>query len=178
MESPSWPEELLAARERVKAAAGVDEQRLLPAWRRYTGAFYQAAGDALSDAVAAGGQIVILSGGYGVVRAEEQIGTYDRLLRFSDWLPRLLDDLLAAEAARVQARSVVAFAGDTTGYARLVRRTPWRRTGVADALLVTVVTAEGGAMRKVPKGLGQAFRAFWQQRPGSYPPGIRVDRLV
>ena len=42
--------------------------RLLPAWRRYTGTFCQHAGPALADSVATG-DVVIISGGYGSVRA-------------------------------------------------------------------------------------------------------------
>jgi hypothetical protein len=172
-----WPESLRQARDRLRTAARVDDRRLMPAWRRYTGSFYAEAGSALADAVAQRAHIVILSGGYGVLRAEEPIGTYNKVLRLSDWPSRLLDNILADEAARVGARSIVAFAGATTDYARLVRRAPWGRTGVVDTLLVTLGDVGGGAMVKVPRGLGQAFRAFWEHRPDNYPFGVVVIRL-
>jgi hypothetical protein len=36
-----WPEALSAARARVLATAEADTSAVLPAWRRYTGTFYQ-----------------------------------------------------------------------------------------------------------------------------------------
>jgi hypothetical protein len=30
----------------------------------------------------------------------------------------------------------------------------------------------------VPRALGQAFHAFWQHKPGSYPAATRVERLM
>lgn len=180
MVSPSWPVELLAAREELKTDARVDDRRLMPAWRRYIGAFYKAAGESLPNAVAAAAHIVILSGGYGVVRADEPIGWYDRKLKLSDWRSHVLENALVSEARRLHARSVIAFAGRTTSYADLVRTTPWHLAGVVTPLLVTVVLADGdgNARTEVPRRLGLAFRAFWQQRPESYPPRTHVERLV
>ena len=65
-----WPQELQVARVRVLASAQADTTHLLPAWRRYTGTFYQHARPALADAVATG-HVVIISGGYGIVRGDE-----------------------------------------------------------------------------------------------------------
>jgi hypothetical protein len=114
----SWPPGLMQARERLRTQAERDDHRLMPAWQRYTGAFYVAVGDALSDAVKMGARVVILSGGYGVLRADEPAGTYNRVLKLTDWPPHLLESLLADEAVRVHAEAVVAFAGATTGYAQ------------------------------------------------------------
>jgi hypothetical protein len=53
-DAPAWPQDLRDARLRVLASAQADTAHLLPAWRRYTGTFYQHARPALADAVAAG----------------------------------------------------------------------------------------------------------------------------
>jgi hypothetical protein len=56
---------LRAARARNAAEASVDETLLLPAFRRYAGTLYEAAGDSIQQAIRAGWHILILSGGYG-----------------------------------------------------------------------------------------------------------------
>ena len=66
----AWPQALRDARIPVLATARADTAHLLPAWRRYTGTFYQHARPALADAVATG-HVVIISGGYGIARADE-----------------------------------------------------------------------------------------------------------
>ena len=172
-----WPLELQQARARLAGAAGVEEVQLMPAWQRYTGSFYQSAGSALAEAVSAGAHVAILSGGYGVVHADEAIGWYDRQLNPAEWPAGVLEDALIAEAARVGAQDVVAFAAATTGYARIIRRTPWRRAGIRRAVLVTVVSTGGGAMVKVPRDLGIAFRAFWSGRSDEYPTGMQLEEL-
>ncbi|MGP4030051.1 DUF7662 domain-containing protein [Actinomadura sp. 3N407] len=66
-----WPSALAAAREHNRAAADLDERQLMPAWRRYSGHFYAAADAALRDAVSSDASLIILSGGYGLLRANE-----------------------------------------------------------------------------------------------------------
>jgi hypothetical protein len=171
----AWPPDLRNARRRVLATANADTARVLPAWRRYTGAFYQHARAALADAVATG-HVVIISGGYGIVRGGEPIGWYDKILQLTDWPAGLLESALISEARRCGARTVVAFAPATTDYARLVRRTRWPQAGI-DARLVTITGVTGGAIAEVPRRLGQAFSAFWTRAHGSYPPGITVELL-
>jgi hypothetical protein len=173
--SEPWPEDLRDARARVLAAAGADTTRLLPAWRRYTGAFYQQASLVLADAVATN-HVVIISGGYGIVHACELIGYYDRELHLGDWPTGLLESLLIGEAQRCATHDVVAFASTSTSYARLLRRTPWRQSGIS-ARLVTFLDVTDGAMGKVPRRLGQAFSAFWNQRHEGYPPDTTVQDL-
>jgi hypothetical protein len=170
-----WPEDLRHARARVLAAAGADATRLLPAWRRYTGTFYQHAGPGLADAVATG-HVAIISGGYGITRAGELIGYYDKELRLADWPADLLESALVGEAQRCAIHTVVAFASASTGYATLLRRTPWRQAGIR-ALLVTVIGVTDGAMSEVPRRLGQAFSVFWNQQHDEYPPGTTVQEL-
>lgn len=170
-----WPQELSDARARVLANAKADSTRVLPAWRRYTGTFYQHAQPALTDAVARA-HVVIISGGYGIVRGDEPISWYDKVLQLADWPSGLLESALINEAQRCGARTVVAFASASTDYARLLRRTPWRQAGI-DARLVTITGITAGAMSEVPRQLGQAFSAFWNHQPASYPPNVIVQDL-
>jgi hypothetical protein len=174
----SWPESLSIARARVWTQAHADDHRVMPAWRRYKGRFYQQAERGLGAAVAAGVPIIILSGGYGLLRADEPIGTYNKMLKRSDWPPGLLESLLADEAVRVGAEAVIAFAAATTGYAQLVRGAPWRQRGIAPVFLLTITGVGGGAMAKVPSRLGQAFTALWERDPGGLPAGLSVERLA
>jgi hypothetical protein len=170
-----WPEQLRAARARVLVRAAVDASGLLPAWQRYQGGFYRSAHLALCMAVTEG-NVVIISGGYGVARAQEPIGWYDKVLRLADWPPGLLEAALIGQARRAGADSVVAFVSRTGGYAQLLRRTPWGNSGLR-ACLVTISGVRGGAMVEVPRRLGLAFAAFWDQQHDSYPSGTVAEQL-
>ena len=174
-QASDWPEPLRAARARVLAGAAVDAGGLLPAWQRYQGGFYRSAGPALAKAAEAG-NVAIISGGYGVARAQETIGWYDKVLRLADWPPGLLEAALTGQARRVSADTVVAFVSQSGAYAQLLRRTPWRDAGLR-ACLVTIGGVSGGAMAEVPRRLGQAFAAFWNQQHKSYPPGTVLEPL-
>jgi hypothetical protein len=171
----TWPLELNAARARVLASAHADTTRVLPAWRRYSGTFYQHARPALAAAVTTS-HVVIISGGYGIARGDEPIGWYDKILDLADWPPGLLESALISQAQRCDAQAVVAFASATTGYTKLLRRTPWRQAHI-DARLVTITGVTSGAISEVPRRLGQAFSAFWNHQPGHYPPGTTVELL-
>jgi hypothetical protein len=174
-EPQPWPPALREARSRVLTSASVDNTRLLPAWRRYAGTFYRHAEAALADACTVG-NVVIISGGYGLVRADEPIGTYDKVFHLGDWPPGLLESLLVEQARDSGVTTVVGFAAHSTDYARLLRRTPWHGAGIS-ALLVTVTGVHGGAMVEVPRRLGQAFTAFWHGRRDAYPAGTTVEAL-
>lgn len=169
-----WAPELREARTRVLSSSKLDVTRVLPAWRRYTGTFYRHASPALADAVTHG-HVLIISGGYGILRAEQLIGCYDRQLNLADWPRGVLESALIGEVRRRGLDAVVAFASATPGYARLLHRVPWREAGIR-ARLVTVSGVTGGAMVEVPRRLGQAFSAFWTGH-ASYPPGATVERL-
>jgi hypothetical protein len=174
--APPWSPELIAARERLAAAAERDERRLLPAWQRYTGHFYDGAGSYFADAVRTGADLVILSGGYGVLRVEEPIGWYERRLQLSDWPDNLLGRELAAYAARRGLHAVVAFAAATSPYAEVVRRAPWP-PGVEDVGLVTVTAPGGGAQVIVPRDLGRAFAMYWTGNLGRLPETVSVSTM-
>jgi len=120
-----------------------DERRLLSAWQRYTGHVYHGVGSYLADAVRTGADVLILSGGYGVLWVGEPIGWYERVLQLSDWPDNPLGRELVAYAARQGLRAVVAFAAATSAYAKVVRQAPWG-PGVEDVVLVTVTAQVAG----------------------------------
>jgi MarR family len=158
--SPTLRDRLVRARHDVGAEAALDETRLLPAWHRYVGTLYKAANKRLKAAVDAGVPILIVSGGYGLVLAEESIGWYNRPFSRNDWPTQLLEECLlsATEALRVQ--KVVAFCARTTNYAKLVRRTRWAKDGIDAWLASPDMPGGGDARRLVPRACGEAMGAF------------------
>jgi hypothetical protein len=118
-EDLAWSADLRDARRQVLATANADTARVLPAWRRYTGTFYQHARPALA-AAAATGHVVIISGGYGIARGEEPIGWYDKILQLTDWPTGLLESALVSEARRCGAHR----RGVRPGYHRLRQAAP------------------------------------------------------
>lgn len=155
---------LREARERVAGRARRDESRLLPAWQRYCGRLYQAAGPHLKRVLGEGGRVLILSGGYGVALAEDPIGWYDAVFRRSWWPGAIVEAALAYVHGRA-VTTVVAFAARTTDYAKIVRSTRWSEAGAANAYLVSpVLEGRGGGQGLVPRALGEAAATFWQRR--------------
>jgi Swt1-like HEPN len=163
-EDNEWAPELREGRARVLSSSELDMTRVLPAWRRYTGTFYQHANPALADAVTHG-HVLIISGGYGILRAEELIGWYDRQLNLADWPRGVLESALIGEVHHRGLDTLVAFASATTGYAQLLHRVPWRQAGI-NATLVTVSGVTAGTMVEVPAGLA---RHSPPSGPGSMP---------
>lgn len=174
-----WPQPLLRARAALRERAQLDELRLLPACRRYTGGFYEEAGSAITSAVDSGAPLIVISGGYGLARGDELIGTYDRLFHVGDWPPGLLESLLVREAGRLGVRNVVAFSAATGDYHVPVRRARWSTASAVERVLVVSAAERGGGARYfVPRALGRAFRAFWLGEPaGCYPPTITVEQV-
>jgi hypothetical protein len=111
---PSLADRLRQARGRIAEDAQLDESRLLPAWRRYAGAFYQAARPRLDAAVAVGAPLLIISGAYGLTLAPEPIGVYEWRFSLGDWPEGLLEDCLLAVAEYLRLRRVVAFCAQST----------------------------------------------------------------
>lgn len=165
---------LTAARRRMLADpdSHTDESLVMPAWQRYLGHLYRAAGPVLSD-LAATDRLLILSGGYGLLEGRDLIGYYDRVMRSGDWPSGLLERALADRAAD-SGFDVVAVAGLTTDYARALRRTPWRLRPERTAQLVTVQGLSGQTV--VSSSLGLALRTFVERR-SHYPQGTIVERL-
>jgi hypothetical protein len=152
-------DQLAQARQRLRLAAAVDDSLLLPAWKRYDGTFYQAAGDSIGSAIASGVTILIISGGYGLVLGQEPIGFYERRLSLADWPRGMLADCLEAVVASVDASRVLAFCARSTAYAQLVREVPWSAKGVDGRLVSPELLGRGGAQVLVPRALGESFRA-------------------
>jgi hypothetical protein len=172
--------ELIDARSRAKTLAPFDERKLIPAWQRYDGALYAAGRQALADLMAAGNHVIILSGGYGAVLAEEPIGQYAARLNPAWWPNRLIERVLLAYAQRHGIVSVRTFVAATGPYVSILRRIRWRDAGIDDALLFTP-HAELGAMRRSPAAQGEALVALrdgilsptWRS---SYALGLHIHR--
>ena len=147
--------------DRVRSAnrqrADVDERTLAPAWQRYDGRFYKAAGAALSEAVGRHLHLLILSGGYGVLLAREPIGLYEAKLKTGWWPRHVLESVLAGYAQRHRLKRMRAFVAGSTDYRKVVERTDWKGAGVDDAILLM---PESGSQHSVPVTLGEAFAAL------------------
>lgn len=168
------PADLVAARRDVleHPDSHTDDSLVMPAWQRYDGYLYRAARPALSDP-AATDRLLILSGGYGVLEGRDPIGNYNRMMRSSDWPRGLLEQLVADRAAQSRL-DVVAFAGSTTDYAKLLRRARWQLPEGRAAQLVTLRGVRG--VSAVSSSLGLALRAF-MALGSNYPQGTIVERL-
>ena len=175
---PNWSYELRKARAQLRQIANIDEDLVMPAWMRYTGYLYEAAKPFLAEAVSCGANIEILSGGYGLVHAIEEIGMYDRLMNPKDWPRGLIEKELIAEATRLGVKNVVCFAAKTTGYATIIRRTKWQLADIARVVLVTANGNQSGALRKVPHDLGLAFGAYWSGQADRYPVDLTYEVLL
>jgi hypothetical protein len=167
-------QQLVDARRRLAAAAKLDESLLLPASERYNGWLYQAAEGALQSATKRNRPVIIISGGYGLVMADDLIGWYDRRFSLRDWPRGLLEDCLVELVRVCGAQRVLALCARTTDYAELVRRIRWKRTGLQASLSTVDMGGKGGARRAVPFALGEAFSAalagkltsVWQSAEG------------
>jgi hypothetical protein len=172
---------LREARRVVAPLAKLDESTLLPAWRRYSGQLYQAAAQVIGRAVLEDVNVVIVSGGYGLLLADERIGLYDRRFRCNDWPSGLLERVLVAFVEHNGIKAVRAFASATSDYERLLRRVPWKDAQIEDVWLLTPETSQG-AMVKSPRAQGEAFAALfdaaltdsWHSSDGLAIDGMRL----
>jgi len=152
---------LIEARRAAARWAGVDERTCVPAWQRYDGTLYRAVRGELTKSVAHGDacHLMIVSGGYGVVLAQEPIGMYEAVFRKARWPDGLLEEVLVAYARVHGLRSVRAFVSMTTEYVKLIKSVDWGLAGIDDAWLLTP-EAGPGAMAKSPRAQGEALAAF------------------
>lgn len=157
---PTLRDRLVCARRHLRVQAQVDDRQLLPAWQRYSGTLYRTASTRIGDAISAGVPILIVSGGYGLVLAEEPIGWYERRFSLGDWPPQVLEDCLVAATKALKIRKVVAFCARSTDYAALIRRTPWSRDGIEAWLASPEMDGRGGAQVLVPEASGEAITAY------------------
>ncbi len=149
---------LLKARIAIRNSAKVNEELMMAAAQRYQGHLYEAARPALGSAIAQGLNVLIVSGGYGLVLASEPIGTYEAVFQPSAWPSNLLNEVLLAYVAARALKHVRSFVSATTSYRRLLEQVPWASVGVKDALLIAP-RAGLGAMVKAPRAEGEAFSA-------------------
>ena len=159
--------ELRTRRSENAPQVKLDESALVPAAERYTGTLYQAAGDALDVLARAGAGLLIISGGYGVVRPADPIGWYDREFRNAMWPNGVVARCLAAYADATGATTVIALLSATTQYARVFRSARWPDR-VEHGLHVWPEPM-AGAMVKAPRAQGEALKAF--SRDHSLHPG-------
>ena len=154
--------ELRYQRTKNASKAQLKESSLLPAYRRYTGNLYKAAGNAFDTLMSAGAEVLIISGGYGIVHAREPIGWYNRKFSSADWPNRLVSKCLAACAHAMNVNNVVGVFSATTGYARVFSGTSWPRK-VERAYLASPERRRG-AMVKSPRAQGEALAAIARDR--------------
>lgn len=173
--------ELRACRSGNAANAQLDESSLLPAAERYAGTLYRAADDALDVLDRAGAGLLIISGGYGVVRPAEAIGWYDQEFRNAMWPNGVVARCLAAYAEAIEARTVIGLLSGTTRYARAFSSVRW--PGPVEHVLHVWPQPVAGAMVKAPRAQGEALKEFSREgrlRPGwrsSHGVGMQVTRL-
>lgn len=155
---------LVAAREALSTRTQLNESVLVPALERYRGFLYQEAGTQLSDAVNRGLHVLIISGGYGVLRATEPIGDYNEVFHLAWWPPNLIQTCLIEYCARHSLTAVRALVSVNGDYAKVIQRTDWSRAGIHDALMLSPdLRGQGGAMRKGPTTIGEAIVALLER---------------
>lgn len=155
---PGPASRLSAARNAVAGIAHLDESTLMPAWRRYIGTLYQSAHLTLDRSQSACWfqHLLILSGGYGIVRAVDPIGYYEHAMNANDWPTGLLQEVIETYVHRHGIRRVLALVSESTGYARILLKVAWHRAGLSEALLFTPEVSTG-AMVKAPRAIGEAL---------------------
>ena len=159
--------ELKARRSENAPRTNLDGSALLPAAERYAGTLYLAAGDAFGVLAKAGAGLLIISGGYGVVRPVEPIGWYDQEYRNAMWPDGLVARCLAAFADTTGANAVIGLLSATTQYARVFRSARWPDT--VEHVFHVWPEPMTGAMVKAPRAQGEALKAFGRDhclRPG------------
>ena len=134
----------------------VDESRRMAAVERYRGTLYETAEGTFERLCRSAAAVTIVSGGYGVVLALEQIGWYEQRFNPAMWPGDLVPRCLAAFAEVIDARAVVGFFGASTPYAKVFRRVNWP-SKITDAWLVAPAARGGGALVKVPRAIGEAL---------------------
>lgn len=124
---PARAAALANARAALREKARVDEKTLMPAYLRYSGKLYEHGSTSIGGAIAAGQRVLIVSGGYGLLLADEPIGMYEKRFALSDWPGGLLEGCILDYARHEGIRSVIAVVSSTTDYAKLIRRVNWRK---------------------------------------------------
>ena len=150
--------ELRTCRSENAPQVKLDESSLLPAAERYMGTLYQAADDALDVLARAGADLLIISGGYGVVHPAEAIGWYEQEFQNSMWPKGVVARCLAAYAHSTKATAVIGLLSKTTQYARAFRSVRW--PSIVEHVFHVWPEPVVGAMVKAPRAQGEALKAF------------------
>jgi hypothetical protein len=133
---------LANARQALSQIASINEETVMPAYLRYHGQLYQQCSASIGRVITTGQRVLIVSGGYGLLVADEPIGLYDKRFALSDWPMGLLETCIEDYTRHEEIRSVIAVMSDTTGYAKLVRSVNWKRAALTTNLVSPI--AEGG----------------------------------
>lgn len=156
---PSLAQRLSDARRMVLAKAAFDDRQLMPALQRYEGSLYVKARTALQSVIDAGLHVLIISGGYGIIKACEPIGDYSARLKLVAWPRGLLEEAILTYATSHRLKYVRAFVSRSTDYYRLISRIHWDAAGITAAIITPEPSS--GAMRKAPRAQGEAITAFF-----------------
>lgn len=146
--------ELLEARRRNARSVRLDESRTMPAFRRYQGTLYGSAAGALERVEESGANVVVVSGGYGVVASRDPIGWYDQQFAERMWPQRLVARCLSAYAASTKATTVLGLLDGTTAYAKVYREVQWPPT-VENAWLASPDLNSRCAQRAIGEALAE-----------------------
>ena len=147
---------LQEARAANRQRAGLNDAQVMTAYKRYAGTLYSIAGESIGRALHLGWSCVILSGGYGVVSADEEIGMYDARFEVSRWSPGLIGAVVTEYAIARGLSDVLAVVGRSTPYAEVLRRYRW--SDQVRLRLAAPTVRGGGAMVKTPRAIGETVR--------------------
>ena len=175
----STANQLRDARFAIVSRAKLDESTRMPAWQRYCGGFYGAAAASIGEAIAENLHMVIISGGYGLLLANESIGMYESVFRSAEWPSGLLQRVFGEYAEHHRLTSLRGFVASSTDYGKLLRRVAWHDFGVKDAWIFSPERVRG-ALVKNPRALGEAFKTLMR---GELTPdwrssdGLEIDAI-
>lgn len=148
------------ARNSTQKNSDLDDSNVLPAWQRYNGTLYKTAETTIQAIVKAKQPMVIISGGYGLVLADEPIGNYERRFKTSDWPAGLISDVMAAVIKIWDIEHVVAIIADSTTYRTLLASIQWQRTTLSGVYLLSSERCRG-AQVKAPRAQAEVLGEFY-----------------
>lgn len=131
---------------------------LTPALALYSGNQYKVEGfkDMVAEMIRSGGHCLVISGGYGLIRAEEPIHEYEAEITsnrkyWMDVIPEVLADY-------IQRNQIIrVYIGCSSSYSAVLKRQGWSGNAEVFWCLPRLPAGEGGAMVKVPRLTGEAI---------------------
>ena len=123
----------------------------------YSGTQYKVEGfkNGVAGAIRSGVHCLVISGGYGLIRAEESIHEYEAAITstrkyWKDVIPEVLSDYVQRnQIGRI-------FIACSSSYANVLKRKGWQGDAKVYWCLPRLRPGEGGAMVKVPRLTGEA----------------------